>query len=445
MSEKLSSSPIEDRIGNFVAKREENDTKAYYDSLIGDAGDTDTSDEAYDRLVEAQAYDSHMAGSKYVYDNPEHQQSATPEAMPTMAEVFNMATKAREAEALGDTTVSNDMVMKIDETLQNMTYEGELSVEEAEVIMKQIVSNIESVAPKSKPATIEQPKETNPPAESELDISQPEETQPPAADQLSAQQVKEFDNKRKADLAPTIDEEIFDFDRNRNELYTDFDEISVLLRAKEAASHNDKSTVFEIFNNTQNRLNSLVEAGRLDQADADRKFSDFKSLVGFEEAPVETPRYTADSPADTNATEVIETPVAEEEKQKTPEEQQIEDIEKTVMPTDEEMAELAQVGRDLGVDDAEKKPARRKLRERKLTRAAIKRGFAKFAARYKDDEATASQKDEEASAPKSKNGFATGRIAQFRRNQRRRQTELKLQDKKLAEEIEAKHEKERNA
>jgi hypothetical protein len=456
MSEKLNSSPIEDRIGNFAAKREENDTKAYYESLIGDAGDTDTSDEAYDRLVEAQTYDSHMAASKYVFDDTAYQQEATPEAMPTMAEVFSMATKAREAEAIGDRTVANDMVAKIDETLENMTYEGELSVEQAQVIMQQIVANIESAAPNT---TTEQPRETQAPQventsteseDSEKDAAQedseeseniPQETE----DKLTEQQIKEFDrNKKEAGpvAQDVIDQELFDFDRNRNELYTDFNQLDTILRAKDAAAHNDKSTVHEIFNNTRNRLDAIVAAGGMTKEKADAQFKDFKSLVGFEESSAEVPRYTAESPADTSATEVIKTPTpSEQDSEKTDEEKLFDEIDKTHVPTDEEIAELGRVGEDLGADD-EKKPAKRKLRERLLSRAAIKNFFgniaSQFTARYKDEEASKPK-----AQPKPQTGFAQGKIAQFRRNQRRRKTELKLQDKKLQKQIDAKREEER--
>lgn len=272
---------------------------------------------------------------------------------------------------------------------------------------------------------------------------QPSETQPPVEiDQLTEEQIKEFDQKRTADVAPTIDEELFDFDRSRNELYTDIDSIDLVTRAKEAVAHNDIGTVKEITNNTRNRLDSIVKAGGMTQEAADRRYNDFISLVGFVDKPVEEPRYTADSPADTNATEVIEPAAAssetepepvesEEDKAKAEAEKLRNEINGTRRVTDEQMQAFERTAEDMPT---------RKRRRGKLSRASIKRVYRQVVDvienKPSDDSSTKSQ---------TKGGFATGRIAKFRRNQARRNAEMKLQDKKIAEELAVKREKERNA
>jgi len=287
-------------------------------------------------------------------------------------------------------------------------------------------------------------------------------------DQLTEEQIKEFDQKRTTDVAPTIDEELFDFDRSRNELYTDINSIDLVTRGKEAVDNDDISTAIEIFENNRLRLKSIVEAGGMSKAAADKQYTDFISLIdregldgyGYVEngkrrysiadsindainnAYSSEPHYTADSPADTNATEVIEPAAAssetepqpvesEEDKAKAEAEKLRNEINGTRRVTDEQMQAFERTAEDMPT---------RKRRRGKLSRASIKRVYRQVV-----DVIENKPSDNSSTKSQTKGGFATGRIAKFRRNQARRNAEMKLQDKKIAEELAVKREKERNA
>ena len=192
MSEKspASANPIQDRLDGFEKQAKQNTRDAYFESLMGDAGIGDTSKDAYQRLEDVKELDEYyrqhhntgmydeITGASPSEVGVYHETFEVEKPLPTIGDVFRLANEARAAEELGDISTSNERVAEIRNHLDDMMTNGELTEDEYDSILQQVVQNIDAV---SKTAVVpERPstKKDEGPTPSEAIPSTPAEEEP---------------------------------------------------------------------------------------------------------------------------------------------------------------------------------------------------------------------------------------------------------------------------